>query len=322
MQPVVYIGIDISKAKLDIATNIPVPKPKSSFPNHPRGISRLVEWVTTLPPAFIVFEAGSYTRRLEDGLENAKLRYARINPRVIRRFAEADGILAKTDGIDAHVLAKFGEQKKPVERERPSPAVRSLAEMMARLADLNEMIVMESHRLEHVSKGIQAQINLHIRQMKAHRAELRKDVQMAIDSHEELARKAEVIESVPGVGPILTATLLAYMPELGQVNRQQAAALAGVAPYNHDSGQIKGKRRIFGGRSVARRVLYMGAFVGKTHNPVIKKFYDRLRAAGKPMKVALTACMRKLLTILNAMVRDGVAWNAGHQEVAPAAAGV
>lgn len=313
MQPVVYVGIDISKAKLDVATNIPVPRPQSSFANHRRGVARLVEWVSTLPPAFIVFEAGSYTRRLEDGLENAKLRYARINPRLVRRFAEADGILAKTDGIDAHVLAKFGEEKKPVERQRPPAAVRSLVERMARLTELNEMIVMESHRLDHVSSGIKSLIKAHIRQLKAHRAELRKDIQMAIDSHEELARKAELIESVPGVGPVLTATLLAYMPELGRINRQKIAALAGVAPYNHDSGKTGLKRRIFGGRSTARRVLFMGALVGTRRNPIIKAFYERLLSAGKPAKVALTACMRKLLTILNAMVRDGAPW----QSVSP-----
>lgn len=308
MQPVVYVGIDISKAKLDVATNIPVPRPQSSFPNHSRGIAKLVEWVTTLPPAFVIFEAGSYTRRLEDGLESAKQHYARINPRLVRRFAESEGILAKTDGIDAHVLARFGEEKEPAPRQRPPAAVRSLAERMARLTELNEMIVMESHRLEHVTPGIRALINAHIRQLKAHRSELRKDIQLAIDSHAELACKAEIIESVPGVGPILTATLLAYMPELGRVNRQQIAALAGVAPYNHDSGKAGLKRRIFGGRSTARRVLFMGALVGTRRNPMIKAFYERLRAAGKPVKVALTACMRKLLTILNAMVRDGAPW--------------
>ncbi len=322
MQPVVYLGIDISKARLDVATNIPVPRPCRSFPNHPRGISQLVDWVITLPPAFIVFEAGSYTRRLEDGLEGAKLHYARINPRVVRRFAEADGLLAKTDGIDAQVLARFGEEKKPVERQRPSAAVRSLAEMMARLSDLNEMKVMESHRLEHVTPSIRKLINAHIRQLKTHRTELLKDIQMAIDSHEELARKAEIIESVPGVGPILTATLLAYMPELGRVNRQQAAALAGVAPYNNQSGTADKRRRIFGGRATVRRVLFMGALVGARRNPMIKVFYERLLASGKPAKVALTACMRKLLTILNAMVRDGAPWDAGRRAKAPAAAGV
>jgi len=309
MQPVVYIGIDISKARLDVATNIPVPKPHPSFPNHPRGIARLAEWAITLPPAFIVFEAGSYTRRLEDGLENAKLRYARINPRIVRRYAEYQGLLAKTDGIDAQVLARFGEEKKPAPRQRPPAAVRALAERMARLSDLGEMIVMESHRLEHLSPGIKAHVNVHIRQLRAHRTDLLKDIQMAIDSHEELARKAELIESVPGVGPILTATLLAYMPELGRVNRQQIAALAGVAPYNHQSGQVEWKRRIFGGRAVVRRVLFMNALVGTRYNPKIKAFYEHLRSIGKPAKVALTACMRKLLIILNAMVRDGAPWH-------------
>jgi len=306
MQPV-YFGIDVSKARLDVATTAPAPL--RSYSNNRRGIARLAAWLIAQPPTFVIFEAGSYTRLLEDGLENARLRYARINPRLARSFADSEGILLKTDGVDAQVLAKFGEQKKPAERPRPSPAVRFLAEQMARLSDLGEMIVMESHRLEHVSRGMRTQINAHIRQMKTHRTDLLKDIQMAINSHEEMARKAELIESVPGVGPILTATLLAYMPELGQLNRQKIAALAGLAPYNDQSGKTEWKRRIFGGRAAARRVLFMGALVGIRHNPMIKSFYTRLRAAGKPAKVALTACMRKLLTILNAMVRDGASWH-------------
>ena len=306
MQPV-YFGIDVSKARLDVATTAPAPL--RSYSNNRRGIARLAAWLIAQPPTFVIFEAGSYTRLLEDGLENARLRYARINPRLVRCFAESEGILLKTDGVDAQVLAKFGEQKKPAERPRPSPAVRSLAEQMARLSDLGEMIVMESHRLEHVSRGMRTQINAHIRQMKTHRTDLLKDIQMAINSHEEMARKAELIESVPGVGPILTATLLAYMPELGQLNRQKIAALAGLAPYNDQSGTNEKRRRIFGGRAAARRVLFMGALSGKRYNPMIRAFYERLRAAGKPAKVALTACMRKLLTILNAMVRDGIPWH-------------
>lgn len=306
MQPV-YFGIDVSKATLDVATTAPAPR--RSYSNNRRGIARLVAWLIAQPPTFVIFEAGSYTRRLEDALECAKLRYARINPRLVRAFAQSDGLLLKTDGVDAHVLAKFGEEKKPAERPRPPPAVRALAEMMARLTEINEMTVMESHRLEHVSSGMRAQINAHIRQLKVHRSDLLKDINMAISSHEQMARKAELLESVPGVGQILTATLLAYMPELGQLNRQKIAALAGLAPYNDQSGTVEGRRRIFGGRAAARRVLFMGALVGMRHNPMIKSFYDRLRAAGKPAKVALTACMRKLLTILNAMVRDGAPWH-------------
>jgi transposase len=305
MQPV-YFGIDVSKAQLDVATTAPAPL--RSFANNRRGVAKLVTWLIAQPPTFVIFEAGSYTRRLEDALETARLLYARINPRLVRCFAESEGILAKTDGVDAHVLAKFGEEKTPAPRQRPPPEVRFLAERMARLTELGEMIVMESHRLEHVSPGIKALIKAHIRQLKAHRAELLKDINTAIDSHEEMARKAELIESVPGVGPILTATLLAYLPELGQINRQQIAALAGVAPYNWQSGKFEGRRKIFGGRAAARRVLFMGALVGTRYNPVIKSFYERLRAAGKPAKVALTACMRKLLTILNAIMRDGAAW--------------
>lgn len=306
MQPV-YFGIDVSKARLDVATTAPAPF--RSYPNHRRGIDRLTQWLITQPPTFVVFEAGSYTRRLEDGLEKAKLRYARINPLRVRRYAQSEGILLKTDRVDAHVLAKFGEEKKPVERERPPPQVRSLAEQMSRLTQLGEMIVMETHRLEHVSPGTRKQINAHIRQLKTHQTELLKDINMAIDSHPELACKAEILESVPGVGPVITATLLAYLPELGQLGRQKIAALAGVAPYNDQSGTIEGHRRVFGGRATVRRKLFMGALVGSRCNPLIKTFYQRLRAAGKPAKVALTACMRKLLTILNAMVRDGAPWH-------------
>ena len=320
MQPVVFFGIDISKAQLDVATSAPAPL--RHFPNKKGGIARLIAWLITQPPLMVVFEAGSYTLKLEDALSGASLRYAKINPRQVRDFARSEGILAKTDALDAHVLAKYGEQKQPPVRLRPDAATRALAARVARLDDLNVMITMESNRLEHALPGVRADLLGHLRQLRKRRSDLLKSIDMAVDSNPEMARKAKLLKSVPGVGPILTAALLSQLPELGTERRQRVSALVGVAPFNRDSGTLRGHRTVWGGRAAVRRILFMGALVGMKHNPPIKAMYERLRAAGKPAKVALTACMRRLLTILNAIVRDGVAWNAERPVTAPAAAGV
>lgn len=181
---------------------------------------------------------------------------------------------------------------------------------------------MEKHRLEHALPGIKAQIRLHIRQLQRARAKLLLDTHTAINSHTEMVRKAKLLESVPCVGLILTATLLGLLPELDVLGRKQIAALAGVAPFNRDSGMIRGRKSVWGGRAAVRRVLFMGALVGTRHHPVIKALYEKLRSAGKPAKVVLTACMRKLLTILNPMLHDGVAWHTVPPAAVPAARGL
>ena len=314
MQVEIFIGIDISKAHLDVAGT--APGKVRRFANTKGGIARLVAWLKEQAPTLIVFEAGSYLVRLEDALCDARLPYAKVNPRQVRDFAKAEGILAKTDDLDARVLARFGERIRPPMRERPRTVTRTLAALMARHIDLNEMIVMEKHRLEHAVPLIKRQIRMHLRQMQRAQAALDEKIALTIGSDPDLARKAELLVSVPGVGPIQTATLLGLLPELGTLQRKQIVALAGLAPFNRYSGTMRGRKSIWGGRAPIRCALYMGALVSVRHNPVIKPFYEKLRAAGKPAKVALTACMRKLLVILNAMIRDGSAWN----DVQPAAA--
>ena len=319
MQPTVFIGIDVSKAQLDVATSASASLRR--YPNKKGGITRLITWLHAQPLVMVVFEAGSYTARLEDAMSDAEVPYARINPRRVRDFARSDGILAKTDSIDAHVLVSFGQQKNPPVRARPDASTRAVAAQLSRLADLGEMIVMESNRVEHMPAGIKTRIGQHIRQLKKQRAAMLKDINLAIASNPEMARKAKLLRSAPGVGPILSATLLAQLPELGTLRRQRIAALAGVAPFNRDSGTLRGRRTVWGGRAAVRRVLFMGALVSARFNPAIKPFYERLIAAGKPAKVALTACMRKLLTILNAMLREGVAWRNVPPATATAGAG-
>ena len=317
MQPVIFVGIDVSKAQLDAATS--APGPVQQFPNQKGGIARLITWLLEQSPVMVVFEAGSYTLKLEDALASASIRYAKVNPRRVRDFARADGVLAKTDTIDARVLVKYGEQKNPPVRERPDAATRALAAQVSRLNDLSEMITMESNRLEHVVKEVRAPLLGHLRQLRTHRMNLLKAMKTAIAGNPDMARKAALLKSVPGVGPILTAALLAQLPELGTVNRQRLTALVGLAPFNRDSGTMRGRRTVWGGRGAVRRILFMGALVGMRHNPVIKAMYERLRAAGKPAKLALTACMRRLLSILNAMLRDGAAWQVVPPVTAPVA---
>lgn len=320
MQPTVYIGIDVSKARLDVATAAPAPV--RQYPNTVRGNKRLVTWLHAQPGCVVVIEAGSYTERLEDALASGSVGYAKVNPRQVRDFARAHGILAKTDRLDAHVLARFGEQMNPRLHTRPDPATRALAARVGRLSDLSRMMVMENNRLENAGGDIRTRIRAHLRQLKTHHAALLRDVAEAIRATPAMQRRAELLRSVPGVGPVVTATLLGCMPELGRLGRRQLAALAGVAPFNRDSGQWQGRRGVWGGRAAVRSVLYMGALSAARCNPAIAAMYTRMRAAGKPAKVALTACMRKLLTILNAIVRDGAPWNAGQSVKSPAAAGV
>lgn len=314
MQPAVCIGIDVSKAHLDAAG---VRGTVTRYRNGKAGIARLVAQLRDEPGALAVLEAGAYTVRLEDALSDAAIPYAKVNPRQVRDFARAEGVLAKTDALDAHALARFGERMRPPVRERPDAPTRALAARVARLNDLGGMIDMEKHRLEHAPAGIRAQILAHLRELKRARERQLADIELAINAHAEMARKAELLESVPGVGPILTATLLAGMPELGRIGRKQIAALAGVAPFNRDSGKFSGRKRVWGGRANVRRVLYMGALVGTRFNPIIRAYYLKLTQEGKPVKVAFTACMRKLLVILNAMMQRGEPWSPRIPAAAP-----
>jgi len=232
-----------------------------------------------------------------------------VNPRQVSNFAKSKGQRAKTDAIDAAVLAHFAEVMKPEVRPLPDAASRELSALVTRHRQLVEMMTAESNRRDLASKAVRELINSLLRSLKDQLAVVDREIRKAISASETWRRKAELLSSVPGVGKVTTATLLAGLPELGELDRRQIAALVGVAPFNRESGTWKGKRMIAGGRGWIRSVLYMSTVVAVRRNPILKEFYERLRARGKPAKQALTACMRKLLVILNAMVRRQTHWS-------------
>jgi transposase len=231
-----------------------------------------------------------------------------VNPRQVRDFAKATGHLAKTDTLDAQVLAQFAEAVRPTPRPLPDAQTQERAARLTRRRQLVEMLVAEKTRRGQASSPIQKQIQVHLTWLERRLRALDEELATAIRSSPLWREKDELLQSMPGVGPVLATTLLASLPELGILSRQQIAALVGVAPLNRDSGTIRGKRTIWGGRAHVRATLYMAAIVASRCNPMIRAFYHRLCAAGKAKKVALTACMRKLLTILNAMLRTRRPW--------------
>lgn len=302
------VGIDVSKAFLDVAfgfrSNV------RRFPNTPRGHHQLATAVGRYAAKRIVMEAsGGYERGLLVYLNGRDLPAVRVNPRQVRDFARASGILAKTDAIDAKLLVRFGAAVEPVHRPLPSPARQRLADLQARRAGLVASRTAELNRLEQttdafITRTIRAVVKTLDQQIALIQAESAK----VIAEHKELERTYAVLTSVPGVGPVTAAVLMGGMPELGSLSRQEAAALAGLAPFNTDSGQKKGARHIRGGRSAVRTALYMATLSAARCNPVITEDFQRLSEAGKPHKVVMAACMRKLLTILNALVRDDLLW--------------
>lgn len=305
----VFVGIDVSKDRLDVATYPGGTVWQDS--NDEAGIDRIVEKLRQLEPALVVLEAtGHLEAALVAALAAAALPMAIVNPRQVRDFARAMNCLAKTDRIDALVLARFAEALKPPAQGLPDSTTQELRAMLARRRQLREMLTAENNRLETARQRLQPQLKEHIEWLQARLKELDQELDDLIGSSPRWQAKGKLLKSVPGVGPVLTATLLGNLGELGQLDRHQIAALVGVAPFNRDSGQLRGKRTIWGGRPHVRTAVYMGTLVAIRWNPVIKAFYQRLLAAGKVKKVALVACMRKLLTILNAMVRHGCFWDA------------
>jgi transposase len=242
-------------------------------------------------------------------LASAELPVVVVNPRQVRDFAKATGQLAKTDRIDALVLARFGEAVRPALRPLPDEITLELRGLIARRRQVTEMIVAESNRLSAASKSVRKRIDAHLRWLESELDRADKDLDQSIRQSPIWKENEELLRSVPGVGPIISRTLLAGLPELGQLNRKQIAALVGIAPLNRDSGTMRGRRVIWGGRASVRAVLYMAALVACRHNAVIRAFYQRLRNAGKAPKVALVASMRKLLTILNAMIKHKTRWS-------------
>ena len=260
---------------------------------------------------------GGFEMPIAGELELVGLPVSLVNPRQVRSFARATGKLAKTDAIDALLLAQFAEAVKPPVRPLPDEETRELRALVDRRRQLLEMLTSERNRLRPASKRVGRLIQEHILWLKQQIDDLDKDIGELIRSSPIWRAQEDLLRSVPGVGRVLSCTLLTHLPELGSLNRGQVAALVGVAPLNRDSGAFRGKRSVWGGRSAIRSALYMAALVASQHNPVIKAFYHRLRAAGKPAKVALTACMRKLLLILNSMLKRGTQWGPPHMHTAP-----
>lgn len=306
-----YIGIDVSKATLDVAS---LPNGESwTVTNDDLGLAELTPRLIALAPVLIVLEAtGGFEMLAAITLAKAGLPVAVVNPRQVRDFAKALGRLAKTDALDAGILAEFAQRVRPEPRPLPDEAAQLLDSLLTRRRQLVDMLTAEKNRLGFARGPVKRDINRHIRWLEKRLKDVDGDLQDAIDASPLYHAKASLLRSVPGVGAVTTLTLLASLPELGQLSRQQIAALVGVAPLNRDSGTRRGKRMVWGGRAPVRAVLYMAALVGIKHNPVLRVFYERLRAAGKPFKVAVTACMRKLLTIMNAMLRQNSRWDPKH----------
>ncbi len=307
-----WIGIDISKATLDVA--VQPSGAQWSVANRAAPIEALVEQLTAVGPERIVVEAsGSYEAPLVAALASAQLPVVVVNPRQVRDFARATGQLAKTDRIDAQVLARFGEAIRPELRPLPDATTRSVRALVSRPRQLQDMLTAEQHRLvtaavQDAPEPLRDQLAEHIQWLRQQLAEVDDDLQRLMQASPVWRAREDLLRTIPGIGPVTSATLLSHLPELGQLDRKAIAKLVGVAPLNHDSGTLHGRRRIWGGRAAVRAVLSMAALVATRHNPSIRRFYERLRAAGKPGKVALVACAHKLLLLCNSVLRSGIPW--------------
>jgi transposase len=305
----IYVGIDISKDSLDVA--IHASNKQWQFPNDTAGINRLCRVLKKLNPDLIVFEAtGGYEMPLYLSLDKAGLLVAPVNPRQVRDFAKSTGKLAKTDILDARIIAHFGYAIRPA--PHPVPDTQEIRMVVSRRDQLLVMLTMETNRLRGVPAAIRKRIEIHIAWLRKELDDTDDELRRIIEEDPIWREKNRLLQSTPGVGPALSGTLIAQLPELGTLNRRQIAALVGVAPLNRDSGMIHGRRIIWGGRPHVRAVLYMSTLVATRYNPVIRDFYLRLCSAGKRKKVALIACMRKLLTILNAMLKYRLSWAYSH----------
>lgn len=303
-----YVGIDVAKAHLDVAVRSTGEPWRVA--NDAGGLDQVVTRLQPLNPTLVVLEAtGGLELPLTAALAASGLPVAVVNPRQVRDFAKATGQLAKTDRLDAQVLAHFGEAVRPTPRPLPDLQTQELAALLARRQQLIQMVVAEKNRLGTAPAPVRRRIQAHIRWLKQELAELDKELANTIRESPLWREKDDLLQSVPGIGPVVSITLLAELPELGALNRQQISALVGVAPLNRDSGLLRGKRVVWGGRARVRTALYMATLVATRCNPVIKAFYQRLCVAGKAKKVALTACMHKLLIILNTMIKRHQTWN-------------
>jgi len=306
----VYVGIDVSKARLD-GDLAPSPAPFQAA-NDAAGIASICARLVPLKPALVVLEAtGGLESALAAALVLAGLPVAVVNPRQVRDFAKALGRLAKTDAIDASTLALFGERVKPSPRPLSDEKAQTFEALLTRRRQLVEMRVAEQNRLGGPGSGpVQASLQAHIDWLTEQLEQVDKDLGAAIEASPVWRAKDDLLQGIKGIGPAVARTLLAELPELGTLTRQQIAALAGLAPKNRDSGKFRGRRSIGGGRAVVRSALYMAALSASRFNPALKAFSDRLEEAGKAAKVRLVAVARKLLTIANAVLRDKKPWDA------------
>lgn len=303
----VFVGMDVSKVWLDVAVH--EQKETERVSNDDVGITGLVRRLKKLKPTLIVLEpTGGFEMLVVAELSQAGLPVAMVNAKRVRDFAKATGQIAKTDKLDARVLAHFAAAIRPKVRSLRSEEEEQLSALLTRRRQILDMLTVEKNRRVTVRAKMRSDLEAHIHWLSNNLKDLDEEIEDFVKGSPLWKEKDALLQSVPGVGPVTSATMLGRLPELGLLNRQEIAALVGVAPVNKDSGRKQGKRRIYGGRGDVRSVLYMAALSAKKHNPFIRTFYERLIQHGKEKKVALTACMRKLLVILNAMLRTHLPW--------------
>ena len=302
-----YVGIDVSKDLFDVKV---LPNNEfQQFSNDDAGIKKLIKFLKKFDPVLIVFEStGGLEMPSVSSLIENNLPVVIINPRQVRDFAKATGRLAKTDSIDADTIARFARDIRPEVRPIKDEHAQLLSALNARRRQIVDMLVAEKNRLYTAPKSNKKSIQKHIKWLERSLEDINKDIDKTIKKSPTWRENDKILQSFRGIGPIVSASLLCDLPELGTLNRKKIATLVGVAPLNCDSGRFRGRRRIKGGRANVRRKLYMAAVASIRHNPMIKDFYNRLIDAGKPPKLALTACMRKILTILNAMMKNRTYW--------------
>jgi transposase len=317
------VGIDVSKRSSDIAVGSG--GATNQFENTASGQAKLVAWLRSSAgdrlPELVVLEAtGGLERGVVAVLEAVGLPVAVVNPRQAHAFAQAVGQLAKTDRLDARVLARYGEAIGPEPRPRPDAEIQEAQSLVARRRQLVEMLTREKNRLQQLPARTQPSVRRHLTFLEEELAEIERQLADEITAHQSWQETCRRLQTVKGIGEVSARLLLLEVPELGTLDRKQIAALIGVAPFNRDSGTLRGKRSCWGGRAEVRAALYMPTLAAIRSNPAIRDFYARLRTAGKLKQVAVVACIRKLLTILNVMLRDGTDWDPNHGEVAVAAA--
>lgn len=309
----VHVGIDVAKASLEVAVHQSADRWTADYTDP--AVATLVARLTTLAPVLIVLEAtGGREVPLVGALAAGGLPVVVVNPRQVRDFAKATGRLAKTDTLDAAVLAHFAAAVQPPVRPLPDAATQDLAALVTRRRQLVDMLTAERNRLSCAPPVLRRELQAHIRWLARRITGVDTELEQAVRTSPLWRVQEDLLRSAPGVGPILARTLLAQLPELGTLSRKAIATLVGVAPLNRDSGLFRGRRQVWGGRAAVRAVLYMGTLAAVRCNPVLRAFYLRLRAAGKLPKVALTACMHKLLTILNAMMKHQQRWDSTHAQ--------